>query len=81
MINSGDKYANEVFNKFNKTPMIPFPSLSEKDIEDILAYTTNPPAEVKADPKAIEEAAKKSAAAVEAEQKKALTLKSLWFLF
>lgn len=75
MINSGDKYANEVFNKFNKTPMIPFPSLSEKDIEDILAYTTNPPAEVKADPKAIEEAAKKSAAAVEAEQKESLNSK------
>ncbi|MBF5027902.1 c-type cytochrome [Planobacterium oryzisoli] len=41
---SGDKYANEVYEKFNKTPMTPFPNLSDKDIDDILAYTTNPPA-------------------------------------
>ena len=42
---SGDKYANEVFEKFNKTEMQVFPNLSDKDIDDILAYTTNPPAE------------------------------------
>ncbi|MEC5394594.1 c-type cytochrome [Bergeyella sp. RCAD1439] len=41
---SGDKYANEVFEKFNKTAMTPFPNLSDQDINDILAYTTNPPA-------------------------------------
>ncbi len=41
---SGDKYANEVFEKFNKTAMTPFPSLSDQDITDILEYTTNPPA-------------------------------------
>ena len=41
---SGDKYANEVFEKFNKTAMTPFPSLSDQDINDILEYTTNPPA-------------------------------------
>ncbi|WP_439480102.1 c-type cytochrome [Chryseobacterium aquaticum] len=41
---SGDKYANEVFEKFNKTEMQQFPNLTEKDIDDILAYTTNPPA-------------------------------------
>ncbi len=41
---SGDKYANEVFEKFNKTVMTPFPSLSDQDITDILEYTTNPPA-------------------------------------
>ena len=41
---SGDKYANEVFDKFNKTEMTAFPSLSDQDINDILAYTTNPPA-------------------------------------
>ncbi|MDO4225304.1 MAG: c-type cytochrome [Bergeyella zoohelcum] len=40
---SGDKYANEVFEKFNRTPMTAFPSLSETDINDILEYTTNPP--------------------------------------
>ena len=41
---SGDKYANEVFEKFNKTVMTPFPNLSDQDINDILEYTTNPPA-------------------------------------
>ncbi|GAB0154962.1 c-type cytochrome [Chryseobacterium sp. Alg-005] len=41
---SGDKYANEVFEKFNKTEMLQFPNLTDKDIDDILAYTTNPPA-------------------------------------
>ncbi|AZA55843.1 quinol:cytochrome C oxidoreductase [Chryseobacterium shandongense] len=41
---SGDKYANEVFEKFNKTEMLVFPNLTDKDIDDILAYTTNPPA-------------------------------------
>ena len=41
---SGDKYANEVFEKFNKTEMQVFPNLTDKDIDDILEYTTNPPA-------------------------------------
>lgn len=45
VINSGDKYGKEVFEKFNKVPMPAFPNLTDKDIEDILAYTTNPPAE------------------------------------
>ena len=49
---SGDKYANEVFEKFNKTEMTQFPSLSDQDIDDILAYTTNPPAEEPAADKA-----------------------------
>jgi mono/diheme cytochrome c family protein len=40
---SGDKYANEIFIKFNKTEMSVFPSLSDQDIKDILEYTTNPP--------------------------------------
>ncbi|WP_209389616.1 c-type cytochrome [Chryseobacterium sp. RR2-3-20] len=43
---SGDKYANEVFEKHNKTVMQQFPNLSDKDIDDILEYTTNPPAPV-----------------------------------
>jgi len=42
---SGDKYANEVFEKFNKTEMQVFPNLSDADIDNILAYTSNPPAE------------------------------------
>src|SRR5690606_445024 len=41
---SGDKYAIEVYEKFNKVEMTPFPNLSDKDIDDILEYTTNPPA-------------------------------------
>lgn len=41
---SGDKYANEIFEKYNKTEMQVFPNLTDKDIDDILAYTTNPPA-------------------------------------
>lgn len=41
---SGDKYANEIFEKYNKTEMLQFPNLTEKDIDDILAFTTNPPA-------------------------------------
>ena len=50
---SGDKYANEVFEKFNKTEMLAFPNLTDKDIDDILEYTTNPPvAEVAAAPAA-----------------------------
>lgn len=41
---SGDKYAIEVYEKFNKTEMLPFPNLTDQDIDDILEYTTNPPA-------------------------------------
>ncbi len=41
---SGDKYANEVYEKYNKVEMLPFPNLSDADIDDILEYTTNPPA-------------------------------------
>ncbi len=40
---SGDKYANEVFEKFNQVEMLAFPNLSDQDIDDILEYTTNPP--------------------------------------
>ncbi len=40
---SGDKYANEVFEKFNQVEMLPFPNLSDQEIDDILEYTTNPP--------------------------------------
>ena len=32
---SGDKYANEVYEKFNKTEMPAFPALSDQDIDDI----------------------------------------------
>ncbi|SDQ39541.1 Cytochrome c2 [Chryseobacterium soldanellicola] len=49
---SGDKYANEIFLKFNKTEMLQFPNLTDKDIDDILAFTTNPPAPEEAKPAA-----------------------------
>lgn len=38
LVGSGDKYANEVFNKWNKIPMPAFANLSEKDIDAIIAY-------------------------------------------
>jgi len=40
---SGDKYANEIYNEYSQVEMQAFPNLSEQDIDDILAYTTNPP--------------------------------------
>ena len=43
LVGSGDPYAKELFTKFNSVPMPPFTSLSDQDISDILAYTTNPP--------------------------------------
>ncbi|ASW75214.1 quinol:cytochrome C oxidoreductase [Chryseobacterium piperi] len=49
---SGDKYANEIFEKYNKVEMQQFPNLSEKDIDDILAFTTNPPAPEEKKPEA-----------------------------
>lgn len=47
LIKSGDKDAIAIFEEYNKVEMIPYEGiLSEQDIDDILAYTTNPPAEV-----------------------------------
>ena len=37
-LKTGDAYANELFNKFNKVPMNSFTGLSEKEIDAILAY-------------------------------------------
>ncbi len=39
LIKSGDALAKEVFEEGNKMPMMAFPQLSDKDIDDILAYT------------------------------------------
>ncbi|PQL92496.1 c-type cytochrome [Apibacter adventoris] len=42
---SGDKRANKIFEEYNRTAMDVFEGrLSDKDIDDILAYTENPPA-------------------------------------
>ena len=72
---SGDKYANEVYEKFNKTEMLAFTSLSDQDIDDILEYTTNPPKEEEAaaDGKAGEAA--NSVASIEAEKAQLLNSK------
>lgn len=38
LIASGDAYANQVYNKFNKVQMSSFPNLTDADIDGILAY-------------------------------------------
>ena len=38
LIASGDAYANQVYNKFNKVQMSSFPNLTDGDIDGILAY-------------------------------------------
>jgi cytochrome c2 len=38
VINSGDKYAVDLFNKYNKLQMTAFPAYGDKEIHDILAY-------------------------------------------
>ena len=43
VIKSGDAYANKIFNEYNQTAMTAFPTLSDQDISDILAYTAAPP--------------------------------------
>ncbi len=45
MIASGDARAVAVFEEFNKSPMQAFPQLSNSDIDNILAYTSQPKAE------------------------------------
>jgi len=43
LISSGDEYANKIYNEFNQTAMTAFPTLSNGDIDNILAYTKAPP--------------------------------------
>ena len=38
VIASGDKYAVDLYNKFNKTQMTAFPNLKDEDIKAVLAY-------------------------------------------
>jgi mono/diheme cytochrome c family protein len=55
---SGDKYANQVYEENGKVAMQVFEGkLTEADVDDILAYTTNPPAEEPAADKAGDAAA------------------------
>lgn len=46
LIKSGDAAAVKVFEENNKSVMTAFPQLSEADIDDIIAYTSEPKAEV-----------------------------------
>lgn len=43
MISSGDAYANAIYDEYNQAQMTAFPTLSDGDIDDILAYTAAPP--------------------------------------
>ena len=52
LIKSGDAAAVKVFEENNKIPMPPFPQLSEEDIDNIIAYTSEPKAEAAAAPAA-----------------------------
>lgn len=42
LIKAGDTYANKIWNEYNQTAMNAFPTLSDQDISDILAYTAQP---------------------------------------
>lgn len=41
VLKSGDPYFVDLYNKFNKTPMNQFPSLTNEDIDAILDYIGN----------------------------------------
>ncbi len=43
-LKTGDAYANKLYNEYNKTAMNLFPTLSDKDIDAILAYIKSVPA-------------------------------------
>ncbi|MCW5516264.1 c-type cytochrome [Muriicola sp. Z0-33] len=43
MISAGDAYANKIYAEYNQAAMTAFPTLSDQDIDDILAYTAAPP--------------------------------------
>ncbi len=46
LIKSGDADAVKIFNEYNKSVMTAFPQLSKQDVDNILAYTDEPKAEV-----------------------------------
>lgn len=50
LISSGDAEAIKIFEEYNKTVMTAFPALSEADIDNILAYTSQPKPPVVATP-------------------------------
>ncbi|MGF1557816.1 MAG: c-type cytochrome [Flavobacteriaceae bacterium] len=42
MVKAGDAYANKIYAEYNQAAMTAFPTLSNADIDDILAYTAAP---------------------------------------
>ncbi|PCE63221.1 c-type cytochrome [Sediminicola luteus] len=48
MIKAGDPDAVAIYNEYNQAAMTPFPTLSNQDIDDILAYADAPPETPKA---------------------------------
>ncbi|MDP2160513.1 MAG: c-type cytochrome [Flavobacterium sp.] len=46
LIKSGDDRANKIFNEYGQSPMTAFPQLSNEDIDNIIAYTMEPKAEI-----------------------------------
>lgn len=44
MIKSGDAYANKIYAEYNQSAMTAFPTFSNEDIDNILAYTAAPAA-------------------------------------
>ena len=45
LIESGDEQAIAIFEEYNQSVMTAFPTFSDDDVRDILAYIENPPAE------------------------------------
>ncbi|MBT8239201.1 MAG: c-type cytochrome [Croceitalea sp.] len=43
LIKAGDAYANKIYAEYNQAAMTAFPTLSNTDIDNILAYTAAPP--------------------------------------
>ena len=43
MIASGDAYSVKIYNEYNQAAMTAFPTLSNEDIDNVLAYTAAPP--------------------------------------
>lgn len=43
-LKTGDKYANDLYTEYNKTAMNLFPALTDKEIDDMLAYIKTVPA-------------------------------------
>ncbi|WP_164066561.1 c-type cytochrome, partial [Serratia marcescens] len=43
-LKTGDAYANNLYNEYNKTAMNAFPNFTDKEIDAILAYIKSVPA-------------------------------------